>query len=118
VVSDCLHVPGLHALRVRMLTTVCMQSCACNRVHAIVCMLTCAIWIGTTSSSMPIFGSGEMTVRPEKSTRLPLRLPRKRPCLPLSRWAKARIGRFSECHSGRTLGTLGPLMYMAHWSCR
>jgi hypothetical protein len=35
------------------------------------------------------------TVRPEKSTRLPDRLPRKRPCLPLSRWAKARIGFFS-----------------------
>lgn len=46
-------------------------------------------------------GSGEMTVRPEKSTRLPDRLPRKRPCLPLSRCTKPlhmqRTGRQSEC---------------------
>ena len=43
------------------------------------------------TSSMPRFGSGEMTVRPEKSTRLPERLPRNRPCLPLMRWLNPRI---------------------------
>ena len=32
-----------------------------------------------------------MTVRPEKSTRLPDRLPRKRPCLPFRRWQNPRI---------------------------
>ena len=37
------------------------------------------------TSSTDKFGSGEMTVRPEKSTRFPDRLPRKRPCLPFSR---------------------------------
>lgn len=36
------------------------------------------------------FGSGEITVRPEKSTRFPDRLPRKRPCLPFRRWQKPR----------------------------
>lgn len=42
----------------------------------------------TRASSTPRLGSGEMTVRPEKSTRLPDRLPRNRPCLPFSRCTK------------------------------
>ena len=37
------------------------------------------------TSSIRKFGSGEMTVRPEKSTRLPDKLPLKRPCLPFRR---------------------------------
>ena len=44
--------------------------------------------IGMQTSSTRKLGSGEMTVRPLKSTRLPDRLPRKRPCLPFNRWAK------------------------------
>lgn len=40
---------------------------------------------------MARFGSGLMTVLPLKSTRLPLRLPRKRPCLPLSRCTKPLV---------------------------
>lgn len=47
---------------------------------------------GTATSSMRRFGSGEMTVRPEKSTRFPERLPRNRPCLPFRRWTKPRMG--------------------------
>mmetsp|Transcript_8521 Transcript_8521/g.15757 ORF Transcript_8521/g.15757 Transcript_8521/m.15757 type:complete len:204 (-) Transcript_8521:41-652(-) len=47
---------------------------------------------GTPTSSTERFGSGEITVREEKSTRLPLRFPRKRPCLPLSLCTRARIG--------------------------
>jgi hypothetical protein len=34
------------------------------------------------TSSTRMLGSGEMTVRDEKSTLLPLRFPRKRPCFP------------------------------------
>ncbi len=33
-----------------------------------------------------------MTVLPEKSTRLPDKFPRKRPCFPLRRWQKPRMG--------------------------
>ena len=73
---------------------------------------------GTHTSSIPRLGSGEITVRPEKSTRLPERLPRKRPVFPFSRCANARIDRFCACHSARTEGTLGPLMYSAHCSCK
>jgi len=39
---------------------------------------------GTPSSSMPMLGSPVITVRAEKSTRLPMRLPRMRPDLPFS----------------------------------
>lgn len=57
-----------------------------------------------------------MTVRPEKSTRLPDRLPRKRPCLPFSRCTKPRMGLpgiwYMELRPGRS-----ELMYMAHWIC-
>lgn len=42
---------------------------------------------GTPSSSMAMLGSPLMTVRAEKSTRLPIRLPRTRPSLPYDgRW--------------------------------
>ena len=44
-----------------------------------------AIERGTPTSSMARLGSGVITVRAEKSTRLPIRLPRMRPSLPLSR---------------------------------
>lgn len=62
------------------------------------------------------FGSGEMTVRPLKSTRLPDRLPRNRPCLPFRRCTKPREGRpvVWNCDGspGRSL-----LISMAHWTC-
>lgn len=38
-----------------------------------------------------------MTVRPEKSTRFPERLPRNRPCFPLRRWQNPRMGLWF-CH--------------------
>jgi hypothetical protein len=40
-----------------------------------------------------MFGSPVMTVRAEKSTRLPMRLPRMRPLLPLSRSLMDLMGR-------------------------
>ena len=42
-------------------------------------------------------GSGEMTVLLEKSTLLPDRLPRKRPCLPFSLWQNPLVG-FLGCY--------------------
>lgn len=47
---------------------------------------------GTPSSSMEMFGSPDMTVRAEKSTRLPIRLPRTLPSFPFSRWLMDLIG--------------------------
>ena len=41
---------------------------------------------GTPSSSMEMLGSPEMTVRAEKSTRLPMRFPLTRPSFPFSLW--------------------------------
>ena len=66
--------------------------CVCGRGKGLV--EGACVWArerprGSTWSTRRL-GSGEMTVRPEKSTRLPLRLPRNRPCLPLSRWHKPR----------------------------
>ena len=43
-----------------------------------------AICSGTPTSLIEIFGSGEITVRAEKSTLFPDRLPLKRPSLPRS----------------------------------
>lgn len=45
----------------------------------------CAMVRGTPIVSMGRLGSGVMTVRAEKSTRLPIKLPRMRPSLPFSR---------------------------------
>lgn len=50
----------------------------------------CAMVQGTPSSSMPMLGSPVITVRAEKSTRLPMRLPRMRPPLPLRRCRQRR----------------------------
>mmetsp|Transcript_13850 Transcript_13850/g.33183 ORF Transcript_13850/g.33183 Transcript_13850/m.33183 type:complete len:279 (-) Transcript_13850:980-1816(-) len=76
-----------------------------------------AMCMGTPTSSMRRLGSGEITVRPEKSTRLPLRLPRKRPCLPFRRCTKPRRGLpgpwYCRLRPGSSL-----LIYMAHWICR
>ena len=51
-------------------------------------------------------GSGEMTVRLLKSTRLPLRFPRNRPCFPFRRCTRPRVGFFgwkpeAACHKYR-----------------
>lgn len=46
------------------------------------------------TSSILKLGSGEMTVRLEKSTRLPERFPRKRPCLPFNLWTKPLVNFF------------------------
>ena len=44
------------------------------------------------TSSIRRLGSGDITVRPEKSTRFPDKLPRKRPCFPFKRWQNPRSG--------------------------
>lgn len=48
-------------------------------------VIFCAIVLGTPTVSIGRFGSGVITVRAEKSTRLPIRLPRMRPSLPFNR---------------------------------
>mmetsp|Transcript_25748 Transcript_25748/g.65472 ORF Transcript_25748/g.65472 Transcript_25748/m.65472 type:complete len:207 (+) Transcript_25748:641-1261(+) len=58
-----------------------------------------------------------MTVRPEKSTRLPLRLPRKRPCLPLSRCTNPLSGRPGVWYCAGRPGR-SELMSMAACTCR
>lgn len=56
---------------------------------------------GTPNSSMAMLGSPEMTVRAEKSTRLPMRLPRTLPDLPFRRWLIDMMGRPDLCrHAG------------------
>jgi len=69
---------------------------------------------GTTSSSTLTFGSGEITVRPEKSTRLPLKFPRKRPSLPFNRLHTERIGR----PFGKLRPETSELMNTEHFSCK
>mmetsp|Transcript_11636 Transcript_11636/g.39766 ORF Transcript_11636/g.39766 Transcript_11636/m.39766 type:complete len:366 (-) Transcript_11636:99-1196(-) len=73
---------------------------------------------GTPTWSMARFGSGVMTVRAEKSTRLPMRLPRMRPCLPLRRSEMAFTGRPDLSVAWR--GTRGELLVMrvAWWYWR
>ena len=48
---------------------------------------------------MEMFGSPEMTVRAEKSTRLPIRLPLTRPSFPFSLWLIDLMG----LHKGASL---------------
>mmetsp|Transcript_29454 Transcript_29454/g.99219 ORF Transcript_29454/g.99219 Transcript_29454/m.99219 type:complete len:219 (-) Transcript_29454:657-1313(-) len=64
-------------------------------------------------------GSGEMTVRAEKSTRLPDKLPRKRPDLPFNRWQRPLIG-LSCAAAGPCLAKPGssPFKYCATWTCK
>ena len=73
------------------------------RTHSLIFSMLCldttsgyvmflAMCSGTPTSSMRRLGSGEMTVRPEKSTRFPERFPRKRPCFPLSLCTNPRRG--------------------------
>lgn len=52
---------------------------------------------GTPTWSMLMRGSGVITVRALKSTRLPIRLPRMRPSLPLRRWLIDLMGLPLRC---------------------
>ena len=76
-----------------------------------------ATWSGTPTSSIPRFGSGEITVRPLKSTRLPLRFPRNRPCFPFSLCTNPRRGFPGPWYCSDSPGS-SLLMYMAHWIWR
>ncbi len=59
-----------------------------------------AAFTGMPTSLMLMSGSGEMTVRAEKFTLLPLRFERKRPSLPFSRWTKVFNGLPERCLAG------------------
>lgn len=56
-----------------------------------------AIDKGTPTSSRLILGSGVMTVRAEKSTRLPIKFPLTRPSFPRSRWLRVLRGLPERC---------------------
>ena len=56
-----------------------------------------------------------MTVRAEKSTRLPDKLPRNRPCFPFSLWQRPRIGLVPI---GRGRPGISPLIYCATCVCK
>lgn len=71
---------------------------------------------GTPSSSMSIRASPVMTERAEKSTRLPMRLPRMRPCLPLRRWLKDLTGRLERLTLARGMPGL-PLSMSVMTAC-
>mmetsp|Transcript_48347 Transcript_48347/g.161225 ORF Transcript_48347/g.161225 Transcript_48347/m.161225 type:complete len:346 (+) Transcript_48347:3334-4371(+) len=72
---------------------------------------------GTPTSSMARFGSPVMTVRAEKSTRFPIRLPRTRPSLPLSRCEMDLSGRPERVVAGCTPGSVF-VTRVARWYCR
>ena len=59
-----------------------------------------AIGIGTPTSLMLRFGSGEITVRAEKFTRLPERLPLNLPSFPFRRWERVFKGLPDLCLAG------------------
>ena len=75
-----------------------------------------AMLLGTPTWSSSRFGSPVMTVRAEKSTRLPIRLPRRRPSLPFRRARSDLTGRpddWSDC--GKPAISLS--IYVATWYC-
>eukprot|EP00962_Isochrysis_galbana_P015940 scaffold4556_cov114-Isochrysis_galbana.AAC.6 len=71
---------------------------------------------GTPTSSMARFGSPVMTVRAEKSTRLPIRLPRTRPSLPSRRCEMDLSGRPQWVVAGSTPGSEF-VTKVARWYC-
>ena len=78
-----------------------------SRILSMLWALTCtgtvsslAAMTGTPTSLIESSGSGEMTVRALKLTRLPDRLDLKRPSLPLSLWASVLSGRPDLCLAG------------------
>lgn len=73
-----------------------------------------AIDRGTPTSSRLRLGSPVMTVRAEKSTRFPIKLPRKRPSFPLRRSRMALMGRPPFCLACGTPAKLLS-MYVAMW---
>mmetsp|Transcript_60051 Transcript_60051/g.190767 ORF Transcript_60051/g.190767 Transcript_60051/m.190767 type:complete len:328 (-) Transcript_60051:474-1457(-) len=76
-----------------------------------------AIDHGTPSWSMEMLGSAVITVRAEKSTRFPIRFPRIRPSLDLSRWEIDLIGRPERC-SDCGCPAIVLSKYVAMWYCR
>ena len=76
-------------------------------IFSMLCSLTCrgtvsslAAGIGIPTSLMDSRGSGEITVRAEKFTRLPDRLDLKRPSFPFSLWVRVFRGRPDLCLAG------------------
>mmetsp|Transcript_12103 Transcript_12103/g.35974 ORF Transcript_12103/g.35974 Transcript_12103/m.35974 type:complete len:210 (-) Transcript_12103:668-1297(-) len=74
---------------------------------------------GTPTWSTDRFGSAVMTVRAEKSTRLPMRLPRRRPSLPLRRWRMVLRGlppRCFSCTPSLAFASLSKSALTLYWS--
>ncbi len=78
-----------------------------SRSFSMLCSFTCtgtvsslAATVGIPTSFMESIGSGEITVRAEKFTRLPERLDLKRPSFPFSLWASVLSGRPDLCLAG------------------
>ena len=68
-----------------------------------------AIFLGIPNSLIPILASGVITLRAEKSTRLPIRLPLTRPVLPFNRSTMDLSGLPERCV---TLDTPGILLFI------
>src|SRR3989344_1836626 len=72
---------------------------------------------GTPTSLIDMFGSGEMTVRAEKFTRLPDKLYLNRPSLPFSLCDKVLSGLPDLCRAGGMF-VVSLLKYVVTWYCR
>mmetsp|Transcript_38185 Transcript_38185/g.85240 ORF Transcript_38185/g.85240 Transcript_38185/m.85240 type:complete len:202 (-) Transcript_38185:74-679(-) len=78
------------------------KACSSDRLYGVTSSGTVrflATLLGTPTSSRLRLGSAVMTVRAEKSTRLPMRFWRMRPSLPLIRWAMVFKRRPDRCVS-------------------
>ena len=76
-----------------------------------------AILLGTPTSSRLRFGSPVMTVRAEKSTRLPMRFPRRRPSFPFKRARIDFTGRPVFFWSAWGWPAISLSIYVATWNC-
>jgi len=72
---------------------------------------------GTPTSFMSRLGSGDMTVRAEKSTRLPERLLLKRPSLPFNLCERVFRARPLRCRAGG-IPDASLLKYVVTWYCK
>ena len=96
------------------------RACSAVRLNSVTTSGKVSLWAmicGTPSWSRSRFGSGVMTDRAEKFTRLPLRLPRMRPSLPLIRLFTHLSARPERCcATGRPWCVLS--VSTATWYCR
>ena len=102
----CLFMPFL--TRSRMCSMLCFEMTSGYVISFAMC-------IGTPTSSMRRFGSGEITVRPLKSTRFPDRFPLNRPCFPFRRCTNPRSGFPGPWYCSDKPGS-SLLKYIAIWT--